>query len=185
MLPAAQFEAWTMEDCDYGRPLSQLVTVVIQGHSHEQVFGPFWLLRSILSVQVIRMVKSLQEAYPGVAAIVETDLNLAQVTCAMSVNLVMSMTSCHSRHHWILVRVLRFLPLQNCLVLQAGGNGYQILDRQICIYFSMAPIQLYIRVKTEFVLLAGDLDWGGGWMNLERAIRLLTQVSSNKKNFPR
>ena len=84
MLPVAQFEAWTMEDCDYGRPLSQLVTVVIQGHSHGQVFGPFWLLRSILSVQVIRMVKSLQEAYPGVAAIVETDLNLAQVTCAMS-----------------------------------------------------------------------------------------------------
>ena len=30
------------------------------------------------------MLKSLQEAYPGVAAIVETDLNLAQVTCAMS-----------------------------------------------------------------------------------------------------
>ena len=40
----------------------------------------------------------------------------------------------------------------------------------------MAPIQLYIRVKTEFVLLAGDLDWVGGWVNLERAIRLLTQV---------
>ena len=72
-----------MEDCDYGRPLSQLVTVVIQGHSHGQVFGPFCFLgllfRSILPVQVIRMVKSLQEAYPGVAAIVETDLNLAQV----------------------------------------------------------------------------------------------------------
>ena len=45
-----------------------------------------------------------------------------------------------------------------------------------CIYFSMAPLQLYIRVKTEFVLLAGDLDWGGRWMNLERGIRLLTQV---------
>ena len=40
----------------------------------------------------------------------------------------------------------------------------------------MAPIRLYFRVKTEFVLLAKDLDWGGGWMNLERAIRLLTQV---------
>ena len=84
MLPASQFDAWTMEDCDYGLPLSQLVTVVLQGHSQEQVepFFFFSFLRSIPSVQVTRMVKSLQEAYPGVAAIVETDLNLAQVTCA-------------------------------------------------------------------------------------------------------
>ena len=40
----------------------------------------------------------------------------------------------------------------------------------------MAAILSYVRVNTDFVLLAGDLDWGGGWMNLERAIRLLTQV---------
>ena len=40
----------------------------------------------------------------------------------------------------------------------------------------MAAMKLHFRVKTDFVLLAGDLDWGGGWMNLERAIRLLTQV---------
>ena len=44
----------------------------------------FLVFRSIPPVQVIRMVKSLQEAYPGVAAIVETDLNLAEVTCAVS-----------------------------------------------------------------------------------------------------
>ena len=42
----------------------------------------FSFIRYVPSVQVTRMVKSLQEAYPGVAAIVETDLNLAQVTCA-------------------------------------------------------------------------------------------------------
>ena len=41
MLPASQFDAWTMEDCDYGLPLSQLVTVVLQGHSQEQV-EPFF-----------------------------------------------------------------------------------------------------------------------------------------------
>ena len=83
MLPASQFDAWTMEDCDYGLPLSQLVTVVLQGHSQEQVEPFLSFLRSIPSVQVTRMVKSLQEAYPGVAAIVETDLNVAQVTCTI------------------------------------------------------------------------------------------------------
>ena len=41
-----------------------------------------------------------------------------------------------------------------------------------------------IRVSTEFVLLADDLDWGGGWINLERSIRLLTQVEITPKgNF--
>ena len=39
--------------------------------------------------------------------------------------------------------------------------------------------RLNIRVSTEFVLLADDLDWGGGWINLERSIRLLTQVDVN------
>ena len=42
----------------------------------------------------------------------------------------------------------------------------------------------FFRVKTEFVLLAGDLDWGGRWMNLERGIRLLTQVPIFKSNWP-
>ena len=76
-----QFEAWTMEECDYGLSLSQLVTVVVQGHSQGQVdiFGVY-----SLCVQVTRMVKSLHEAYPGVAAIVETDLNLSQVTFELS-----------------------------------------------------------------------------------------------------
>ena len=36
-------------------------------------------------------------------------------------------------------------------------------------------------MKTEFVLLAGDLDWGGSRMNLERTIRLLTQVAILKE----
>jgi len=109
-----QFEAWTMEECDYGLSLSQLVTVVVQGHSQGQV---------------TRMVKSLHEAYPGVAAIVETDLNLSQVDLGKGVEIVAS--------------------------------------TELSIIAS--------RVDTDFVLLAGDLDWGGGWMNLERAIRLLTQ----------
>ena len=44
--------------------------------------------------------------------------------------------------------------------------------------------KMNIRVSTEFVLLADDLDWGGGWINLERSIRLLTQVESTSKgNF--
>ena len=70
-----------MEECDYGLSLSQLVTVVVQGHSEGQVdiFGVY-----SLCVQVTRMVESLHEAYPGVAAIVETDLNLAQVTFDLS-----------------------------------------------------------------------------------------------------
>ena len=36
-------------------------------------------------------------------------------------------------------------------------------------------------MKTEFVLLAGDLDWGGSRMNLERTIRLLSQVAILKE----
>ena len=71
-----------MEDCDYGQPLSQLVTVVLQGHSQEQVEPFLSFFRCIPSLQVARMVKSLKEAYPGVAVIIETDLNFAQVTCA-------------------------------------------------------------------------------------------------------
>ena len=71
-----------MEDCDYGLPLSQLVTVVLQGHSQEQVEPFLSFFRCIPSLQVARIVKSLQEAYPGVAVIIETDLNFAQVTCA-------------------------------------------------------------------------------------------------------
>ena len=41
--------------------------------------------------------------------------------------------------------------------------------------------KLNIRISTEFVLLADDLDWGGGWINLERSIRLLTQVQTTSK----
>ena len=82
MLPAAQFEAWTMEECDYGLPVSQLVTVVLHGHSREQV--DLLLLTSSHCVQVTRVVKSLQDAYPGVATIVESDQNLTQVTFELS-----------------------------------------------------------------------------------------------------
>ena len=45
------------------------------------------------------------------------------------------------------------------------------------LHFHKIDKNVCIRVKTEFVLLAGDLDWGGSWMNLERAIRLLSQVA--------
>ena len=67
------------------------------------------------------MVKSLQEAYPGVAAIVETDLNLAQVNCPK-----LCECPCHASRR-ILVRVLRLLHMDLDLdwtELQAGGNEY-------------------------------------------------------------
>ena len=48
--------------------------------------------------------------------------------------------------------------------------------KQKQIWHNWERLIIFFRVKTEFVLLAGDLDWGGRWMNLERGIRLLTQV---------
>ena len=65
--------------------------------------------------------KSLQEAYPGVAAIVETDLNLAQVNCPQLCEF-----PCHAFRK-ILVRVLTLLHMDLDLdwtELQAGGNEY-------------------------------------------------------------
>ena len=85
-----------------------MVTVVIQGHSWEQVHLPIQILlnpsssirsvsavitffrRSSLSyiLQVERLVKSLDEAYPEVAVIIETDLDLKKVlTLSRLINL--------------------------------------------------------------------------------------------------
>ena len=43
--------------------------------------------------------------------------------------------------------------------------------------FSLPSYKIFpVRVKTDFVLFADDLEWGGTWINLDRGIRILTQV---------
>ena len=78
-----------------------------------------------------------------------------------------------------MVRVLTLLHMDLDLdwtELQAGGNKY---FKNCFLFASNFSKRLNIRISTEFVLLADDLDWGGGWINLERSIRLLTQVDVN------